>query len=69
MSLEVERIDVFYGHIQALCSQVSLSLNGHGEIAALIGANGAGKTTLIKTISGLLKGPSAGQGHLGRALT
>jgi branched-chain amino acid transport system ATP-binding protein len=56
--LEVESVDVYYGHIQAL-HQVSLSID-EGQIVALIGANGAGKTTLIKTISGI-KRPKAGR--------
>ena len=51
MLLEVDHIDVYYEHIQAL-HQVELSLET-GQIVALIGANGAGKTTLIKAISGI----------------
>ena len=49
--LEVEKIDVFYGRIQALRS-VSLHVD-EGEIVSLIGANGAGKTTTLRAISGL----------------
>ncbi|PUA36416.1 ABC transporter ATP-binding protein [Paenibacillus elgii] len=58
--LNVEQIDVYYGHIQAL-KGVTLDVR-HGEIVTLIGANGAGKSTLLKTISGLLK-PSRGSIH------
>jgi branched-chain amino acid transport system ATP-binding protein len=49
--LDVERIDVFYGRIQALRG-VSLHVD-EGEIVTLIGANGAGKTTTVRAISGL----------------
>jgi len=51
--LEIDRIDVFYGDLQALWG-VSLTVQD-GEIAALVGSNGAGKSTLLKTISGLLR--------------
>jgi branched-chain amino acid transport system ATP-binding protein len=51
--LEVERIDVFYGRIQALRG-VSLHVD-EGEIVTLIGANGAGKTTTVRAISGLTR--------------
>ncbi len=59
--LEVERIDVFYGRIQALRG-VSLQVN-EGEIVSLIGANGAGKTTTLRAISGLTPA-SSGQVRL-----
>lgn len=49
--LEVDRLSVSYGAIQAL-QEVSLSVR-KGESVALLGANGAGKTTLLRTISGL----------------
>ncbi len=62
--LDVDRVDVFYGAIQALRS-VCLTVHA-GEVVALIGANGAGKTTTLRTISGLLT-PTAGtilfEGH------
>jgi branched-chain amino acid transport system ATP-binding protein len=51
--LEVESIDVFYGHIQAL-RDVTIRV-GQGEMVALIGANGAGKTTTLRSVSGLLR--------------
>jgi branched-chain amino acid transport system ATP-binding protein len=54
--LEVEKIDVFQGEIQALW-QVSLKI-ADGELVSLIGANGAGKSTIVESISGLL--PLAG---------
>jgi branched-chain amino acid transport system ATP-binding protein len=55
--LDAEKIDVYYGDVQAL-REVSLKVE-EGKIASLVGGNGAGKTTTIRTLSGLLK-PSSG---------
>jgi branched-chain amino acid transport system ATP-binding protein len=49
--LEVEGIDVNYGHIRAI-TDVSLRVDD-GEVVALIGANGAGKSTTLRAISAL----------------
>src|SRR5690348_16608830 len=49
--LEIDRIDVFYGRVQALRGE-SMQVD-NGEVVALIGSNGAGKTTTLRTISGL----------------
>ena len=54
--LEVEKISVNYGAVQAL-EDVSLRVE-EGEIVTVIGSNGAGKTTLMKTIAGLLQSRS-----------
>jgi branched-chain amino acid transport system ATP-binding protein len=56
--LEIEKINVSYGDLQALWD-VSFEVK-EKEIVALIGPNGAGKTTTLKTISGLLR-PFAGE--------
>ncbi len=48
--LQVENLDVHYGHIQAL-RDVALTVN-RDEGVAVLGANGAGKSTLIKTLIG-----------------
>ncbi|TMG54158.1 MAG: ABC transporter ATP-binding protein [Chloroflexi bacterium] len=56
--LEVSKIDVFYGRVQAIRG-LSISV-GAGEIVALIGSNGAGKTTTLRTISGLMH-PAGGK--------
>ena len=50
--LEVDGIDVAYGHIKVL-TRVSLRVDA-GEIVAMIGANGAGKTTTLRAISALV---------------
>ena len=49
--LEVNKISVYYGKIQALYD-LSLTVK-EGELVTVIGANGAGKTTLVKAIMGL----------------
>jgi branched-chain amino acid transport system ATP-binding protein len=49
--LEVDGIETYYGHIQAL-KGVSLTVE-EGEIVTLIGSNGAGKSTTLRSISGL----------------
>lgn len=51
--LKVEKLNVYYGVIQAL-KGISFYLN-QGEVVALIGANGAGKSTTLKTISGIMR--------------
>lgn len=49
--LEVKRINVFYGDMQALWD-ISFEV-GEGQIVTVIGSNGAGKSTSLNAISGL----------------
>jgi branched-chain amino acid transport system ATP-binding protein len=51
--LEIEKVNVSYGDLQALWD-ISFKVE-EKEIVALIGPNGAGKTTTLKTITGLLR--------------
>lgn len=51
--LKVEKIDVYYGDLQAL-RDVSIDVEP-GEVVSVIGSNGAGKSSLLKTISGILR--------------
>jgi len=51
--LELEDVDAYYGHIQAL-SGISLTVE-RGEIVTLIGSNGAGKTTTLRTVAGAMR--------------
>ena len=64
--LEVNKINTFYGRVQALWG-VSFRIN-EGEIVALVGANGSGKTTLLNTIFGLLRPASGTVEFLGRRI-
>mgnify|MGYP000153288437 CR=1 FL=1 len=50
--LSVERLQVYYGGIQAL-KAVSINVK-EKEIVSVLGANGAGKSTLLMAISGIL---------------
>jgi branched-chain amino acid transport system ATP-binding protein len=49
--LELNKINAFYGKIQAL-KDVSMRVDA-GKIVSLLGGNGAGKTTTVRTIVGL----------------
>jgi branched-chain amino acid transport system ATP-binding protein len=51
--LVVDRVDVFYGAVQAL-QQVSLVVRA-GELVCLLGGNASGKSTTMKTVLGLVK--------------
>jgi branched-chain amino acid transport system ATP-binding protein len=51
--LELDKVDAYYGHIQAL-RRVSITVE-KGEIVTLIGSNGAGKTTTLRTIAGVVR--------------
>ena len=51
--LKLDRIDVYYGNIQALW-QVCLGVEA-GEVITIVGSNGAGKSTILRGITGLIK--------------
>jgi branched-chain amino acid transport system ATP-binding protein len=51
--LKLDRIDVYYGNIQALW-RVSLTVEA-GEVVTIVGSNGAGKSTILRGITGLIK--------------
>lgn len=53
MMLELENVDVYYGHVHAL-KGLSLKVD-EGEIVTLLGSNGAGKTTTLSSIMGLVR--------------
>ena len=57
--LEVRDLHFSYGEIKALRG-ISFEVY-EGEIVTLLGANGAGKTTTLQSISGLIKGITAGE--------
>jgi branched-chain amino acid transport system ATP-binding protein len=64
--LDVDKINVFYGGLQAL-QNVSLKVE-RDEVVAIVGSNGAGKTTILKAISGLLPLKSGSINFLGNRL-
>ena len=65
--LEIKKIEVYYGVIQAL-KGISFEVN-QGEVIALIGANGAGKTTTLQTITGLLQAKKGSISFEGKDIT
>jgi branched-chain amino acid transport system ATP-binding protein len=65
--LEVKRLEVAYGGIQAV-KGIDLEVRD-GELVTLIGANGAGKTTTLKALAGLLKPRSGTILYDGRDIT
>lgn len=59
MSIQIDRINKYYGQFQAL-HDISLTIP-EGQITALLGPSGSGKTTLLRIIAGL---ESAEQGRI-----
>ena len=51
--LKLDRVDVYYGNIQALW-QVTLGVEA-GEVITIVGSNGAGKSTILRAITGLIR--------------
>lgn len=64
--LDIQGIDVFYGHLQILFG-LSFSVE-EGEIVSLIGANGTGKTTTMRAVSGILIPGKGGIEFLGQRI-
>ena len=64
--LNVNRLSLFYGKIQALW-EVCLTIH-EKEMVAVIGSNASGKTSLLNAISGLLTPSSGSVEFLGRAI-
>lgn len=64
--IEVVKINVFYGPVQALWD-VSFEIRA-GEIVTLLGSNGAGKSTTIKIVLGLIHPVSGEVRFLGKTI-
>jgi len=64
--LELEKVDVFYGDLQA-CFGVTLHVD-EGETVAIVGANGAGKSTILRAIIGLTPARGGAQRLAGESL-
>jgi len=67
MILEVNKINTFYGAVQALYD-VSFEIT-ENDITSIIGANGAGKSTLMKSIMSVVKTKSGDIRFNGKDLT
>ena len=65
--LEIEKLEVYYGAINAI-KGISFNVE-QGEVIALIGANGAGKTTILHTITGLVAAKHGSIRFNGKELT
>ncbi len=65
--LEVNRLSVNYGGIQAL-KEIDLVVN-QGEVVTLIGANGAGKSTTLRAVSRLIDARNGQIIYNGRNIT
>jgi branched-chain amino acid transport system ATP-binding protein len=65
--LEISRLSVNYGGIQAL-QNIDMVIYP-GEVVTLIGANGAGKTTTLRSISRLINPRSGRISYKGRDIT
>ena len=65
--LEIERLSVNYGAIQAV-RDLSLEVN-EGEVVTLIAANGAGKTTTLRAVSRMLRPVAGSLRFAGRDIT
>ena len=52
MLLEVDQLDVYYGHAKVL-HEIQIHVE-EGELVCIVGRNGAGKTTLLKTVGGFM---------------
>jgi branched-chain amino acid transport system ATP-binding protein len=64
--LNLDRLDVYYGNIQALW-EVTLRVE-EGELIAIVGSNGAGKSTVLRTASGLIKPRGGSMSFLGQRI-
>ena len=58
MQLEIKKINVHYGKVEAV-KGVSVQIE-EGTVVSLIGSNGAGKSTILRTLAGL-KRPTSGE--------
>ena len=65
--LTVERLDVFYGRVQALRGVVLRV--APGELVTIVGPNGAGKTTLLRAIMGVVPSRAGTVAFEGETLT